>query len=132
MPPSGAKRQDPETGAVQALKDLARRAHLIFLSGEDRLELSELREWAELRGLPRGPIVLLKPDPMSLARELDQWHRDGWTNIRGGIVESAEEAKALLARKLKAVAPPAAPSREKWPDKTVKPKDWMETARQFS
>ncbi|HZC68542.1 MAG TPA: hypothetical protein VE201_08005 [Nitrospirales bacterium] len=121
----------PEAGAVQALKQLERRAYLIYMTGRDRLELPELREWTELHRLPRGPIILLRPGPMSWARELERWHREGWTNIRGGIVETAEEAKALTDTKRKAVAAPTVASQEKFPEKTVRPKDWSEVAQQF-
>lgn len=131
LPRSGAQRPAPEAGAVQAFKELDRRAYLIYMTGSDRLELPELHEWTELHRLPRGPIVLLRPGPMSLARELERWQREGWTNIRGGIVETAEEAKALVDAKLKAVAAPTAASQEKWPEKTVRPKDWSEAAQQF-
>jgi hypothetical protein len=131
LPHSGAQRPAPEAGAVQALKELDRRAHLIYMSRSDRLELPELRAWTEMHRLPRDPIILLRPGPMSLARELERWHREGWTNIRGGIVETAEEAKALTDAKRKAVAAPTAASQERWPEKTVRPKDWPETARQF-
>ncbi len=113
------------------MKELDWRASLIYMTGSDRLELPELHEWTELHRLPRGPIVLLRPGPMSLARELERWQREGWTNIRGGIVETAEEAKALVDAKLKAVAAPTAASQEKWPEKTVRPKDWSETAQHF-
>ena len=131
LPRSGAKRPAPEAGAVQALKELDRRAYLLYMSGGDRLELPELHAWTDMHRLPRGPIILLKPGPMSLARELDRWHREGWTNIRAGIVETAEEAKALTDTKRQAVAAPSVASQEKWPEKTVRPKDWSEAARQF-
>ena len=131
LPRSGAKRPAPEAGAVQALKELDRRAYLLYMTGSDRLELPELHEWTDLHRLPRGPIMLLKPGPRSLARELEHWHREGWTNIRGGIVETAEEAKALTDTKRKAVAAPTVASQEKWPEKTVRPKNWSEVARQF-
>ena len=127
----GAKRPAPEVGAVQALKELDRRAYLLYMTGGDRLELSEVRQWADRNRLSAGPIFSLKPGPMSLARELERWQREGWTNIRGGIVETAEEAKALVGKKLKAVVPPNASSQEKWPEKTVRPKDWSETAQHF-
>jgi hypothetical protein len=128
----GAKRSAPEAGAVQALKELDRRAYLLYMTGADRLELPELHGWTELHRLPRGPIILLKPGPMSLVRELERWDREGWTNIRGGIVETAAEAKALVDAKLKAVAAPTAASQEKWPEQTIRPKDWKEIAQQFS
>jgi hypothetical protein len=101
------------------------------MTGSDRLELPEVHAWTEMHRLPQAPIILLGPGPMSLARELERWHREGWTNIRGGIVETAEEAKALMDSKRKAVAAPTAASQEKWPEKTVRPKDWSEAARQF-
>jgi hypothetical protein len=131
LPRSGAQRPAPEAGAVQALKELDRRAHLIYLTGGDRLDLPELHEWTELHGLPPGPLILLRTGPMSLARELESWQREGWTNIRGGIVETAEEAKALTDTKRKAVAAPTVASQEKWPEKTIRPKDWSEAAREF-
>ncbi len=132
LPRAGAQRPAPEAGAVQALKELDRRAYLLYMTGGDRLELPELHGWTELHRLPRGPIILLKPGPMSLVRELERWDREGWANIRGGIVETAEEAKALVDAKLKAVAAPTAASQEKWPEKTIRPKDWKEITQQFS
>jgi hypothetical protein len=131
LPRSGAQRPAPEAGVVQALKELDRRAHLIYMTGGGRLDLPELHEWTELHGLPQGPIILLRPGPMSLARELERWQREGWTNITGGIVETAEEAKALTDTKRKAVAAPTVASQEKWPEKTIRPKDWSEAVRQF-
>jgi hypothetical protein len=113
------------------LKELDRRAYLLYMTGGDRLELPEVRQWADRNRLPVGPIFSLKPGPMSLARELERWQREGWTNIRGGIVETAEEAKALTDTKRKAVAAPTVASQEKWPEKTVRPKDWSETAQHF-
>jgi hypothetical protein len=98
----------------------------------DRLELPELQAWTELHKLPHGPIVLLRTSPMSLAQELDRWHREGWTNIKGGIVQTAEEAKALVDKKLKAIAAPTVSSEERLPEKTIKAKDWSEAARQFN
>ncbi len=132
LPRAGDQRPAPEAGAVQALKELDRRAYLIYMTASDRLELPQVREWTELHKLPRGPIILLKPGPTRLARELERWDREGWTNIRGGIVETAEEAKALVNAKLKAVAAPTAASQEKWPEQTIRPKDWKEIAQQFS
>src|SRR2546422_957142 len=44
LPRSGAKRPAPEAGAVQALKELDRRAYLLYMTGDDRLELPELHE----------------------------------------------------------------------------------------
>lgn len=131
LPRAGAKQPAPEARAVQALKELDRRAYLLYMTRSDRLELPELHEWTDLHRLPHGPIMLLKPGPRSLALELEHWHREGWTNIRGGIVETAEEAKALTDTKRKAVAAPTVASQEKWPEKTVRPKNWSEVARQF-
>jgi len=131
LPRSGAQRPAPEAGAVQALKELDRRAYLLYMTGGDRLELPQLREWTEVHKLPRGPIIPLKPGPMSLMRELERWHREGWTNIRGGIVDTAEEAKALTDTKRKAVAAPTVASQEKWPEQTIRAKDWSEVAQQF-
>lgn len=132
LPRAGPKLLSPDGGAVQALAALAKRAHLMYVTASDRLELPELREWTELHRLPRGPIIPLRPGPMSLARELERWQREGWTNIKGGIVETAEEAKALTDTKRKAVAAPTVASQEKWPEKTVRPKDWAEAVKQFS
>ncbi len=47
-------------------------------------------------------------------------------------VGTAEEAKALVEKGLKAVAAPTASSKEKWPDKTVTTTDWKEAAKQLS
>ena len=131
LPRSGAERPAPEAGAVQVLKELDRRAYLLYMTGGERLELPELHEWTEVHKLPRGPVILLKPGPMSLARELERWHREGWTNIKGGIVGTAEEAKALTDTKRKAVASPTVASQEKWPEQTIRPKDWSEVIQQF-
>ena len=132
LPRSDAKLQNPDGGAVQALTVLAKRAHLIYVTERDRLELSEVRQWADRNRLPAGPVFPLKPGPMSLSRELERWRQEGWTNIRGGLAGTADEAKALVEKKLKAVVPPNAPLQEKWPDGAVALKDWSEVARQFS
>ena len=131
LPRAGNQRPAPEAGAIQALKELDRRAYLLYMTASDRLELPELHEWTELHKLPRGPLILLKPGPVSLTRELERWQREGWTNIRGGIVETAEEAKALVSAKRQAVAAPTVASQEKWPEQTVRPKDWSEAISQF-
>lgn len=132
LPRSGAKLQNPDGGAVQALTVLAKRVHLIYVTASDRLELFEVRQWADRNRLPAGPVFPLKPGPLSFAHELERWRHEGWTNIRGGLAGTADEAKALVEKKLKAVVPPNAPSQEKWPDGAVTLKDWSEAARQFS
>jgi hypothetical protein len=132
FPRSGARLQDPESGAVQALAAVARRAGLIYVTGQDRLDLPEARLWVDRNRLPAGPIFLLKPGPMSLAHELERWRGEGWTHIKGGLAGTAEEAKALVGKKLKAVLAPTAPAKEKWPDGAIATKDWKEVVRQFS
>lgn len=132
LPRAGSKLPNPDGGAVQALATLAQRAHLLYVTASDRLELPEVRQWADRNRLPAGPIFSLKSGPMSLAHELERWRREGWTNIRGGLAGTADEAKALAGKKLKAVVPPNASSKEKWPDEAVILNDWTETARQFN
>ena len=132
LPRSGAKLQNPDGGAVQALTVLAKRAHLIYVTASDRLELSEVRQWADRNRLPAGPVFPLKPVPMSLSHELERWRREGWTNIRGGLAGTVDEAKALVERKLKAIVPPNASPQDKWPDQAVVVKGWEEVVRQFS
>jgi hypothetical protein len=131
LPRSDAKLQNPDGGAVQALAALAKRAHLLYVTASDRLDLPEVRQWADRNRLPAGPVFPLKPGPMSLAQELERWRREGWTNIRGGLAGTADEAKALAGKKLKAVVPPNASSQEKWPDKAIIPKDWTDAARRL-
>ena len=132
LPRAGPKLLNPDGGAVRALAALAKRVHLIYVIASDRLELPEVRRWADRHRLPAGPIFPLKPDPMSLARELERWRQEGWTTIKGGLVGTAEEAKALVDKKLKAVIAPTAPAKEKWPGQAVATKDWEEAARQLS
>lgn len=129
---SGTGLPDPENGAVQALTAVARRAGLIYVAERDRLELPEVRLWGGRHRLPAGPLFLLKPGPMSLVRELERWRQEGWTDIRGGLAGTAEEAKALVDKKMKAVLAPTAPAKEKWPEQAVATKDWKEVARQLS
>ena len=131
LPGSSGQLSGPEGSVVQALVALARQANLIYVTPRDRFELSEIRQWMGQHRLPASPVVPLKPSPKRLASELETWRREGWTNIKGGLVGTAEEAKALLDAKLKAVASPAAPSNEKWPDKTVTTTDWNEVAKQL-
>lgn len=131
LPRSGAKLQNPDGGAVEALTVLAKRVHVMYVTASDRLELSEVRQWADRNRLPAGPVFPLKPGPRSLSRELERWRHEGWTNIKGGLAGTADEAKALVEKKLKAVVPPNVSSQEKWPDKAVTTKDWQEVDRQF-
>ena len=132
LPRAGPKLLNPDGGAVQALSALAKRVHVMYVTASDRLELSEVRQWADRNRLPAGPAFPLKPGPMSLSHELERWRCEGWINIRGGLAGTADEAKALVEKKLKAVVPPNASSQEKWPDKAVTTKDWKEVERQFS
>lgn len=132
LPRSGARLRNPDGGAVEALTALAQRVHVMYVTASDRLELSEARLWADRNRLPAGPVFLLKPGPIGLSHELDRWRREGWTNIKGGLAGTGDEAKALVDRNLKAVIPPDAPAKEKWPNKAVAAKDWQDVARQFS
>jgi hypothetical protein len=132
LPRAGSTLQNLDGGAVQALMALVKRAHLIYVTASDRLELSEVRQWADRNRLPAGPVFPLKPGPMSLPHELERWRREGWTNIKGGLVGTADEAKALVGKKLKAVVPPNASPQEKWPDEAVALKAWSDMDRQFS
>ena len=132
LPGSSDQLPGPESGAVQTLLALARRANLVYVTPKDRFELPEARRWTDQHRFPFGPIFPLKPSPSRLASELETWRREGWTNIRGGIIGTAEEAKALVEKGLKAVASPVAPPKEKWPDKAVKTTDWKEVVLQFN
>ncbi len=131
LPRSDAKLQAPDGGAVQALAMLAKRVHLLYVTAGDRLELSEVRQWMDRNRLPPGPVFPLKPVPMSLSRELERWRREGWTNIKGGLAGTGDEARALVERKLKAVVPPNASPQERWPDEAVAVKDWEDAVKQF-
>ncbi len=131
MPDFGAKAQPPDGKAIEALSAVTRHANLIYVTAADRMELSELRRWANQHRLPAGPIFLLKGGSRGLARELEAWQREGWSNIKGGLVGTADEAKALLAKGVKAIVSPGASPKEKWPDKTIKTKDWTDVAQQL-
>ncbi len=122
---------NPEVRAVDALTALSRRVNLIYLTEADRLDVAGLRGWADQHRLPAGPIVPVKAAPRGLARELETWRRAGWGNIKGGLAGTPDEAKALLAERLKAVVPPSASSKEKWPDKAIKSKDWSDVAKRL-
>jgi len=132
FPQVGSALQDPDSGARQALVALATRVHLIYVTMSDRLQLAEARKWADRQGLPAGPIVPLQPVPMSLSRELERWRREGWTTIRGGLAGTADDAKALAGKKLKAVVPPNASPKEPWPGAAVHIQNWTDMAKQFS
>jgi hypothetical protein len=132
LPGSSDQLSGPEGGAVQALSALARRANLVYVTPRDRLELPEVRQWTDQHRFPAGPIFALRPSPRRLVSELETWRREGWTNIKGGIVGTAEEAKALVEKGLKAVAPPTASNKEKWPEKTMMATDWKEVIKQLS
>ncbi|HEV8243422.1 MAG TPA: hypothetical protein VGQ07_05475 [Nitrospirales bacterium] len=132
LPGSSDQLPGPEGGAVQALLSLTRRANLVYVTTRDRLELPEVRQWTAQHRLPAGPIFALKPSPRRLVSELETWRREGWTNIKGGLIGTTEEAKALVEKGLKAVAVPTASSKEKWPEKTVTTTDWKEVAKQLS
>lgn len=132
MPRSGATLQNPDGGAIQALAAVAKRVHVIYVIAGDRLELPEVRRWMNGHRLPSGPVFLLKPGPAGLAYEVDRRRQEGWTNIRGGLVIAADEAKALVEKGLKAVVPPTASSQGKWPEKAVTAKDWTEVAKHLA
>ena len=132
LPRPGVTLPNPESGAVQALAAVAKRVHVIYTIAGDRLELPAVRRWASGHRLPPGPVFLLKPGPAGLSYEVDRRRQEGWTNIRGGLVVAADEAKALVEKGLKAVVPPTASSREKWPEKAVTTNDWTEAPRHLA
>ncbi len=122
---------NPEVRAVDALTALSRRVNLIYLTGADRLDVAGLRGWADHHRLPGGPIVPVRAGPQGLAMELEHWSREGWGNIKGGLAGTPDEAKALLAKGLRAVVPPSVSSKEKWPDRAIKTKDWSDVAKRL-
>jgi hypothetical protein len=122
---------NPEVRAVDALTALSRRANMIYVTGADRLDVAGLRGWADHHRLPAGPIVPVKAGPHGLATELENWRRAGWGNIKGGLAGTPDEAKVLVAGGLKAVVPPSASSKEKWPERAVKTKDWSDVAKRL-
>jgi hypothetical protein len=119
----------PDKEAISMLTSMAGRMGLIYLTGADRSALPGVREWGVRHGLPTGAIVITRAGGPDLRRFLDQLDRQGWTGVKGGIVGSVEEAKILLSRGKMAISPPD--SREKWPDKTIRPKDWKEAGKRI-
>ena len=126
---SNAGFPDPEPDAVKMLSTVARRNGLIYLIDADPMKLSDLRQWSARHHLPAGPIVLLQR-AQGFAHELDRLQRDGWQGIKAGVPSTAVEAKILVDRGRLAVAPPTG-SREKWPAKTVRAKDWADVAKRL-
>jgi hypothetical protein len=131
FPGLGDKPPDPEGEAVKALATVSRRAHLVYVTAADRMEVPELRQWADQHRLPAGPIFSVNSGPRGLAHEIETRRREGWNNIKGGLAGTAEEAKVMVAKGVKTVISPSAPAREKWPEKAVKTKDWTEAARRL-
>ena len=129
LPDLGAAVPPPEGKAVEVLSALARRANLIYVSTADRVELPGLRQWAGDHRLPAGPFFLVKAGSLGLARQLETWRREGWTNIKGGLVGTPDEARSLLGKGVKTVLPPSVSSKEKWPDKVIKTKNWAEAEK---
>jgi hypothetical protein len=119
---------DPDAEAVKMLAELARHAGLIYVIKADPTELVELRAWLDKHHLPAGPIVLLKG--VGMRPELERLKRDGWT-IKTALVSSPEEAKTLTAAGKIPVVSPHASERERWPEKTVRPKDWREAGKKL-
>lgn len=128
---SEKKRPDVESGAIDALARLHRQASLIYMIAGDRGELSELRQWMAQQKCPSGPLMLLSSGVQALAHLLEGWRRAGWNNIRGAVAGSPDEAKTLLAKGIATVAPPST-TREKWPDKVMKPRNWSEVAQRLA
>ena len=131
LPDLGATVPPPDGKAVETLSAWARRANLIYVSTADRVELSGLRQWADGHRLPSGPFFLVKAGPLGLAHQLEAWQREGWTNIQGGLVGTPDEARSLVGKGVKTVLPPSVSSKEKWPDKAIRPKDWAEAQKNF-
>jgi hypothetical protein len=125
----GSELPDPDSEAVKMLAELARHVGLIYVIKADPTELAELRAWLEKHHLPPGPIVLLKS--IGMRAELERLKREGWVGIKTGLVSSPDEAKTLVTAGKVAVASPSASERERWPEKTVKPKDWREAGKRL-
>ena len=122
---------DPDTGAVTMLSKVAPRVGLLYLGFMSPADLPDIRQWAERHHLPAAPVFLVRGGAAALGRQLDRLQQRGWTKITGGIAGTPDEAKILLAKGKLAIAPPPAGSREKWPEKTVKPKDWEEAGKRL-
>lgn len=112
---------DPE--GVKILAEMSRRVGLIYVIKASATALVDLRAWLEKEHLPAGPIMLLKSTGMRA--ELERLNKESW-QVKTALVSSAEEAKSLVAAGKVAVASPQASEHERWPDKTIKPKDWRE------
>jgi hypothetical protein len=127
---SKARLPDPEPEAVKMLSAVARHHGLIYVSSANPLRLADLRQWAAAHRVPAGPIVLVQ-GAQGLAHECDRLKEDGWSGIKAGIPSTPIEAKILLDRGKRAVAPPSG-SREKWPAKTDQTKSWEDVGRLLS
>jgi hypothetical protein len=132
VPDFGGPLPGPEGHAVEALSALSRRAHLLYVSSADRAQVADLRKWMEQHRVPAGPFFSVKAKPPALAQQVEAWRQAGWRNIKGGLAATPEEAGALIGSGLKAVSPPGASSKEKWPEKTIMTKDWTDVVTQLS
>ena len=127
---SNAELPEPEPEAVKMLSAVARRHGLIYVISANPLRLADLREWAAKHRVPAGPIVLVQ-GAQGLAYECDRLKEDGWSGIKAGIPSTPIEAKILLDRGKRAVAPPSG-SREKWPANTARAQNWEDVGRLLS
>lgn len=132
IPDFGGPPQAPDGAMVKALWVLSGRVHLLYVAPIDRTQLPDIRQWMDQYRLPAGPLFLVKAIPLALAHQVETWRRDGWNNIKGGLAGTPDEAHSLLDKGLKAVIPPGASSKEKWPDKTIMTKDWTDVVKQLA
>ena len=124
---SDAALPDPEPEAVKMLSAVARRHALIYLTSGDPLQLPGILQWVAEHRLPAAPVVLIQ-GAQGLADECDRLRREGWSGVKGGVPNTPMEAKILLDRGKRAVAPP---SQEKWPAKTNQTKSWDEVTKRL-
>jgi len=94
-------------GAAAALGRLAARFDVVYLTARDDAFSARSREWLDLRGFPRGPVLVRDVGPRTLSAEAYKAERllDLARDFRlaAGVGDRDEDARAYLAAGLAAI-----------------------------
>ena len=101
------KKIPPIEGALEGLKELAKRYDIIYLTARDDIYLNVTKDWLEMYGFPRAPVFFcdLSEDPLSQGKFKEKALKElksKWPNIEVGIGDKVHDAEAYIAGGIKA------------------------------
>jgi len=117
-------------GSAEALRRLARRFDVVYLTARDDALADKTRRWLDLRGFPRGPVLVRDVSFATLSAEkwktarLADLARD--FRLAAGVGDRDEDARAYVAAGMDAILVGGASDA---PEKARRAADWTEVER---